>query len=62
MPTIKLHLSIGYANASRSDEEEIDDELWESLSEEEREELLDEIATDWGNNYIDLSAIVKELK
>jgi hypothetical protein len=60
MPTIELHLSIGYSNASRTDVEEIDDELWESLNKEEREKLLDEIAQEWSNNYIDLSARVKE--
>lgn len=60
MPTVKLHLSIGYANASHSAEEEIDDELWEWLDEAGREELLDELAQNWANNYINISAFVQE--
>jgi len=60
MPTVKLRLSIGYVGAVRTEEEEIDDELWESLDENGREKLLDEIAQEWSQDYIDLSARVEE--
>jgi hypothetical protein len=60
MPTIKLHLSIGYPTAVRTDIEEIDDDLWENLNAKEREKLLDEIAEEWAANYIEFSVQVEE--
>ena len=60
MPKVKLNLTIGYPGAERNDEEDIDDELWDSLDEREREKLLDELASDWANNYIGFSAMVIE--
>lgn len=60
MPKIKLRLSIGYVGAVRTGEEEIEDELWDSLDEDGREKLLDEIAAYWSNDYIELSAKVIE--
>ncbi len=60
MPTVKLSLSIGFANASRENEEVIDDELWDSMDEKEREEYLDELATFWANNYIDIGVKIVE--
>jgi hypothetical protein len=60
MPTIKLHLSIGYSNASREDTEEIDDDLWESLNEKQRNDLLEEIWQDWSSDFINGSAQVEE--
>lgn len=60
MPTVKLSLSIGYSTATREAEEEIDDELWESLNDKERENLIDEIATEWANEYIDIGAMIVE--
>ena len=41
-------------------EEYIDDELWDSMDETEREAMLDEIAEDWSISFIDVSAKVTE--
>lgn len=60
MPIIKLSLSIGFCTATRNDTEEIDDVLWESLNEEQRQNLLDEIWQDWSSNYIDGGAYVED--
>ena len=60
MPTIKLSLSIGYGNAMRKEEEDIDDEFWASMTEKEREEYVDELAQDWADGYIEISAKVEE--
>lgn len=60
MPKIKLHLSIGFPSATRQEVDEIDDELWKSMNETEREDLLNEIASDWANNFINYSAWVVE--
>lgn len=60
MPIVKLNLSIGFPGAERSDEEEIEDELRDSLDEEGREKLLNEIAEDWANNFIEISARIKD--
>lgn len=55
---IKLSLSIGYAGAKRTDEhrlsEYFEEDEWESLSEEERNKALDDIADEWAYNYIDV--------
>lgn len=60
MPLIKMNLSIGYAGADRNDEEYIDDEEWEAMTEKERNQLLDELSTDWANNFIEIAAWVEE--
>lgn len=49
---VKMHLSIGYSNASRESTFELS-EYWETLSEEEKEKELEEILEDWANNYIE---------
>lgn len=60
MPTVKLELSIGYAGAIRKETEEIDDELWESMNDKERADYLDEVAQEWADNYISISAEIVE--
>ena len=61
MPTLKVSLGIGIANARQTDEFEIDEDEWNACeTEEDREKLIDEYAQQWAWNYIDLAAeIVK---
>lgn len=60
MPRIKLHLGIGFSNASHNEEHFIEDAVWDAMSPAEQEEELNQLAQDWGNNYIDLCAWVVE--
>lgn len=61
MPTLKVSLGIGFANARQTEEIEIDEEEWNDCeSEEDREKLIDQYAQDWALNYIDLGAEVVE--
>lgn len=61
MPQLKVSLGIGFANAHRCDTLNIDDAEWkECATEEEREELIDEYATQWAWGYIDIGAEVVE--
>jgi hypothetical protein len=51
---VKLSLNIGLANASQEDEHEVEvDDNWNGLTEDEREEFLNEYWKDWSSNYID---------
>lgn len=49
---VKVHLSIGYANAGHDDilELEVDDDA----TQEDIDKQVDEMVNDWANNYIDL--------
>jgi hypothetical protein len=59
MPTLKVSLGIGYANARQSDEIEIDGEEWGACdSDEARENLIDRYAQEWAWDHIDLAAEV----
>ena len=59
MPKLKLSLSIGFPTATHHDEIEIDDEDWSACeNDEEREELITEISTEWAWNYISIGAYV----
>lgn len=60
MPMIKMHLGIGFANASRENEIYVDDEEWEEMNEEEQEIYMEELLKDWAYNYIDMAACVEE--
>ena len=61
MPKLKVFLGIGFANASHSDELEIDDDDWNACeTDEDREKLIDQYATDWAWNYIDIGAKLSE--
>lgn len=60
MPKVRLNLSIGYAGADRNEVEDIDDAFWESLTAEEREKYLDELARDWANNYVEYNAEIED--
>ena len=58
MITYKFTLSIGYAGAEHEEEMTIEDmdytePEWETLTEDEREEKLEEYWKDWSNNYIE---------
>jgi hypothetical protein len=50
----KVTLSIGYATANQKDELEIPDEELEGLSEQERNNVINEWAQEWANNYIEI--------
>ncbi len=60
---IHLYLSIGYTSASRSDvhmlSDYFDEDSWNALSEDQKDKELNEIAQEWMNNYLDLSATLK---
>lgn len=58
MPKVKLTLSIGFHGGVRKGIVEIDDVLWDSATEEEREKILDETARDWADSYIELNTEV----
>lgn len=62
MPRIKMSLCIGFANAKQTDEYDFpeDDDEWGTMSAEERDVKLQEIANDFGSNFIDLAAWVVE--
>lgn len=53
---IKVKLSIGYPGAIWEDTIDVDDEEIEGLSSDEVEEVIDEAATSWAANYIEISA------
>lgn len=54
MKTIKVEcsLSIGYANAHRKDEIEI--EVEDDATEKQIEQQIDSAVTEWANNFIDV--------
>lgn len=55
MPSIKVSLGIGFANARHEDTLEIPEDEWmECVTEEDREELMNGYAADWAGNYIDI--------
>lgn len=55
MPKVKVSLSIGLSNCRQSDVLDIDQEEWDSCAnEEEQEKLVEGMANDWANNYIDI--------
>ena len=57
MPKLKVTLGIGFAGARHEDEIEIDEDEWNDCeTEEEREKLIDEYATEWAWDYIDIGA------
>lgn len=49
---IKTHLSIGYANANREDELEL--QVDDDATPEEIEKDAEQLVNDWSTNYIDL--------
>lgn len=57
---IKLYVGTGFAACQHEDIFEIESEVWENMTEDERDKLLDELAVDFRNNVIDCSAWVLE--
>jgi hypothetical protein len=57
---IKLYLYTGFAGAKHEDIIEVERDRWESLSQEEQERELDEMARDYMQNHIDCGAYVME--
>jgi hypothetical protein len=60
MPTIKLYCHTGFANASHEDEIFIEDDIWDSMTDEQKENELQELARDFRDNNIDFGACVEE--
>ena len=52
---IEVKLSIGYPTAVRHTEFVVDDDDLKDLSEDERDDYLQEIAHDWATEHIDVS-------
>lgn len=61
---VKMHLSIGYSQASRSDEvylsEWVDEDSWNEMSKSAKVLFVDDRINDWANNYIDIGGGVEE--
>jgi hypothetical protein len=53
-----LYLSIGYSGSDRTLQinvlEDYDLEDWQSMTEKERQDYLNDYAENWANNYIDI--------
>lgn len=60
MPKIILWIDTGFAGCDRRDVEYVDDAVWAEMSEEEREEYLEDAATEYSNNYISCGAYVAD--
>ena len=61
MPKLKVSLGIGFANARQIDEIEIDNDEWNACeTDEDREKLIDQYATEWAWDYIDIGAELSE--
>ena len=61
MPSIKVSLRIGLANASQDDVIDIDESEWEECkTEEQKEELIHKYWLQWAWNYIDGGASLIE--
>lgn len=61
MPTLKVTLGIGFANARHEASLEIDAAAWYACdTDDDRERLIDQCALDWAWNYIDLGAELVE--
>ncbi|ENX55731.1 MULTISPECIES: DUF7167 family protein [Acinetobacter] len=60
---IHFHMSIGVVNASQEDSfklsDYIDEDEWNALSSDEKENMISEWANDWSINYLDLGGHVK---
>lgn len=57
---IKLTLSIGFPTATRIETIEVDREDWEEMSEDDREQFLDDEAQHMINNYADVHEKIVE--
>lgn len=54
MPTLKVHLSIGYPTADHNDEIEVDQDDYDACeTDEDRDKMLSEICQEWANDYIE---------
>jgi hypothetical protein len=60
MIRIKVYVGTGFANANHEDIYEVEREWWESLTKEQQEKELDQMATDYLWNCIDCNAWVME--
>lgn len=58
MVKIKLYVGTGFASAHHEDITEVDREWWESLTEEERDKELDQMATEYLWNCVECGAWV----
>jgi|688.fasta_scaffold1383042_1 hypothetical protein len=57
---IKITVETGFAGATHTDYDEVDREDWEAMTEDERDEYLDEAAVTLRDNYVYCNAHVIE--
>ena len=57
---IKVHVGTGFAGANHEDIYEVEREWWESLTKEQQEKELDQMAVDYLNNCVECNAWVME--
>lgn len=57
---VKVFVHTGFSNAKHEDSWEVDRADWESLTEKEKEDLLDTYANDYMSNCIEFGAYVEE--
>ena len=51
---VRVHLSIGFPSATRSDIIDVDDDEWNDCgTQEEKEDLIHEYWKEWADNYIE---------
>lgn len=60
MPTIKLWVETGFSNATHEDEVEIPDEEWITLTSEQQQDLMDELAKDFRDDRIEYGASIED--
>lgn len=56
MPIVRCYISLGLSGCKIEDDILIDDDEWNALNEEEKEEYLDGILNDFLSSYIDSGA------
>ena len=62
MPKIRVFMDVGLCGCDREEDIEIDDELWNNMTDAEKEEELNEQVEVFKNNYLDYGAYVVEDK
>lgn len=60
MPKIKVTVSTGFANCTHVDYQDIDDDEWAAMTENEQGRLLEDMAIDLQSNHVECSAFVVE--
>lgn len=58
MPTITLWINTGFVGCKYREEVEVPDSEWNALTEQQREDRLDELASEYLHNHIECGAYV----